>query len=818
MRLIAIAFLALAGCVDEPPAPSVSSGSFRPTTPSMSTCTMPAPGCPCGATAAPRDCFLPPISTPGGIECNHGTMYCVGGRYGACQNLRTYTIPAASALLADPATCNPCDPMCAVVTDYPNDADLTEENSEDIQYDGAEAGLVLTTESGGGSGRSDRDRDGVPDVSDECSGPGWRAPCDGDASNDGFHHELPLGGPAEVDPIDVSVQIRTADVYFLMDTTGSMGGEIDNLQRDLTSGTFVTGCRGGIIGAIRCEIPDAWFGVGRFDDYPVSPYGGGSDVVYENLLDIGSSTAAAQTAVNALALHWGGDGPESNTQALYSIATGNGLGPYLAARTGCPASRFGYPCFREGTVPIVVMFTDAPFHNGPTTSYNYAIAGRPTLPATTTAVAGNETEATAHNLGTLDGRWISLTGNLCSYRNDYTSCESWARGGDAVFKFTLSARRTITIALDGTAATNAVVHLLDSRFRSSRCDAYPSSPPEIVRTLAAGTYYVVVDNYNSGCGTFRLNIGEAPAGSTSGYPASWAQTTSALAERGVRVITVQSCAGSTWCLDGIPNANTLGNATMSVTSAGTPLVFPISATGTGLSTAVVTAIRDLANYVRMDVSAVAVDNPATPENEAELVSGITAASFPAGRCLSIVGSSTFHGCLPGTSVDFRVAFRNSTFEPGPVPKTYDFWISVLGDSTYELLRVPVRITIPARDISYSESGQFVRDYDTTGRCGEGYAPEFNVFEYDASTPNDTSIEFAFQAATTEAGLARAPRRTIRAPGHASPVDLEALLGITPTVTSEHFLRVTATLYASSDLTETPVLRSMRLRFHCRFVE
>lgn len=818
MRLIALALL-FAGCVDDAPAPAVSSSSFRPQTPATATCTMPGPGCPCGSTTEPRDCFLPPITTADGIECNHGTMYCVAGRYGACQNLRTYTIPAASALLADPATCNPCDPMCAVVTDYPNDADLTTTNSEDIQYDGAEAGLVLTLESGGtASSRSDRDRDGVPDVADECTGTGWRAPCDGNTTNDGIHHELPQGGPTVVDPIAVSAQIRTADVYFLMDTTGSMGGEIDNLQRDLTRGTFITGCSGGIIGAIRCEIPDAWFGVGRFDDYPVSPYGGTTDVVYENLLDIGSSTSAAQTAVNALGLHWGNDGPESNTQALYAIATGSGLGPYLGARTGCPASRFGYPCFRDGTVPIVVMFTDAPFHNGPTTSYNYSITARPTLPATTTAVAGNDTQATAHNLGNLAGRWISLTGNLCSLRNHYTSCETWATGNDAVFTFTLTSARTITIALDGTAATYQVVQLLDSRFRSVQCDAYPTATPTIVRALAAGTYYVVVDNYTSGCGNYRLNIGEAPAGSATGYPVTWSQATTALTDRGVKVITVQSCAGAGWCVDSIPNANTLGNATMSVTSAGTPLVFPILDSGIGLSSAVVNAIRDLANYVRMDVSAVAVDNPATTENETLLVSGITAASYPAGRCLSIVGSSTFHGCLPGTSVDFRVAFRNTAFAPGPAPKVYDFWISVLGDSTYELLRVPVRITIPARDLSYSETGEFVRTYDTTDRCGEGYAPEFNSFEYDASFPNDSTIDFAFQVATTEGGLSRASRTTIHAPSRASPVDLNALLGIVPTISSEHFLRVTATLHASSDRSRTPVLRSMRLRFHCRFVE
>ena len=30
----------------------------------------------------------------------------------------------------------------------------------------------------------------MPDPADECSGPGWRLPCDGDASNDGVYQTL----------------------------------------------------------------------------------------------------------------------------------------------------------------------------------------------------------------------------------------------------------------------------------------------------------------------------------------------------------------------------------------------------------------------------------------------------------------------------------------------------------------------------------------------------------------------------------------------------------------------------------------------------
>jgi hypothetical protein len=59
------------------------------------------------------------------------------------------------------------------------------------------------------------------------------------------------------------------------------------------------------------------------------------------------------------------DGSESQVPALWAIATGGSLGTYLPAQTECPAGYFGYPCFRPGAVPIIIMMTDITFHNGP---------------------------------------------------------------------------------------------------------------------------------------------------------------------------------------------------------------------------------------------------------------------------------------------------------------------------------------------------------------------------------------------------------------------------------------------------------------------
>ena len=57
-----------------------------------------------------------------------------------------------------------------------------------------------------------------------------------------------------------------------------MGGEQVQLLQDLSSGTFVdpTGCAEaagtGIVGALKCSIPDLWIGVGDFKEVSYLPH------------------------------------------------------------------------------------------------------------------------------------------------------------------------------------------------------------------------------------------------------------------------------------------------------------------------------------------------------------------------------------------------------------------------------------------------------------------------------------------------------------------------------------------------------------------
>lgn len=782
-------------------------------------CAHPEEGCACDPGQPEIDCFLDPIDNGDGtLTCNHGTRYCRDGLWTGCEAIREYVVGGTgAALIGTPTACNPCNPLCFVTRDTPNDGDLTSGNSSSVSYDSGRGGITLTPTTPVPEPLTDTDGDGVPDVADECVGPGAFRNADGTCYGDRFlYHTLPLGTEA-IDPLDIRTQIRTADVYFLMDTTGSMGGELDRLQNDLTSGSFISGCGGGVMGAIRCTIPDAWFGVGYFDDYPYGSYGGSGDRVYRNVRDIDGSLPGAQSAMNGLSIHWGNDGPESNTQALWAVATGGGLGSYLSARSGCPAGRWGYPCFRDGTIPIVIHITDAPFHNGPGDAYPYCIGSwdsRSVPSSGGTAVSGNERmDGSAHGVVNIGpSTWVSFTGNTSSMANDVDfGCGEGSR--DAVFRVRLTQTLSVRFTTDNS-TYDTVLGVFPVSGGRGWCndDGGSGNRSRLDLTLGPGDYWVVVDGYGSSSGAYRLTMGVVSY--CDGYTgASWDDTVSALASRQIRVITMQTCGSwsNSYCLEGEDHAEALGNATGSTGSAGTPYVFRGSSSGSGLSSAIVDAVVDLANYSRMDVSARAVG-----DTQGFTRLPITALSWgPRGSCTGISGGNTFVQCLPGTDVNFRVTFRNDAVMPMATPQVFTFFIEIVGDGTIVLGRVPVRIVVPAISAGYPATGTYLHDYDTTTRCDLTERPDWGNLTWSADVPAGTSLEFELRAAESLAALPTAtPVARITVPSATSPRDIAAVLRAAGYPDGRRFLRVTAVLHANSTRTASPALREMSVTYTC----
>ena len=117
--------------------------------------------------------------------------------------------------------------------------------------------------------------------------------------------------------IELRFEVRDADVQINLDSTGSMGGEIDTLSETL---------RSTIVPAIREALPTSGFGVSTFDDFPVGVFGSAGDEPFTLHQRITSNIGSVQAAIDAIPLHIGGDPPESGIESLYQIATGAGLG------------------------------------------------------------------------------------------------------------------------------------------------------------------------------------------------------------------------------------------------------------------------------------------------------------------------------------------------------------------------------------------------------------------------------------------------------------------------------------------------------------
>ena len=169
-----------------------------------------------------------------------------------------------------------------------------------------------------------------------------------------------------------------ADVLFLLDTTASMDAEIREIRRRL---------RDTIVPGLASVITDVQFAVAQFQDFP-APYGFPADRPFQLIQAATPSVMSTQRALDSLILGAGGDIAESATEALFQVATGAGHSTLVWARS-CPPGTVGYPCFRPGATPIILLFTDAPFHNGPGGTWPYTMVSPPPATYATTVAQLN---------------------------------------------------------------------------------------------------------------------------------------------------------------------------------------------------------------------------------------------------------------------------------------------------------------------------------------------------------------------------------------------------------------------------------------------
>lgn len=274
--------------------------------------------------------------------------------------------------------CNGCDTRCFLTTDDPaNAGEIVHDPSDPdfnavlVNYDSGNDGIVLDgsiigpDSDGDGLGdaidpnpadaNGDADGDGYPDSWEVYNGTDPNV-ADPPPPSDELYVVLPEGGPpvTKILPPTVGINLRSADIYFLVDTSYSMDGELATLRNRLS--TFV-------VPEILSLITDAQFGVGHFRDYNRYTGSGGYGVPFENRQIITDVVADAQAGIDGLSLGPASDYPESDVAALYATVTGNAIGCGPGPAT-CPPGRFGHACFRSSAQPIIILFTDDSFHNG----------------------------------------------------------------------------------------------------------------------------------------------------------------------------------------------------------------------------------------------------------------------------------------------------------------------------------------------------------------------------------------------------------------------------------------------------------------------
>lgn len=129
---------------------------------------------------------------------------------------------------------------------------------------------------------------------------------------------------------------QTFDVMLLQDLSASFANDLENLKKQIP----------GLLDELNTDF-DAAFGVASFVDKPVVPFGSVGDYVYRTDLAVTDDSAEVRAVLEGLSVLSGYDSPESQLEALLQ----------LAARS--ETKEVG---FREGSQRLVVLTTDASFH------------------------------------------------------------------------------------------------------------------------------------------------------------------------------------------------------------------------------------------------------------------------------------------------------------------------------------------------------------------------------------------------------------------------------------------------------------------------
>ncbi|HEU5060461.1 MAG TPA: hypothetical protein VFU21_28215 [Kofleriaceae bacterium] len=210
----------------------------------------------------------------------------------------------------------------------------------------------------------DTDGDDVSDLVEIAAGSDPTDPADNPQQNGDFVFVVPYQGSPDPDEddLDFSTALKKVDVYVLMDLSGSMSGEAaavrDNMATVLRNLTCPPAGDGDPDDCIR----ELWSGAGTFTYAERNPY--------VNRLRIQPEPDDVGPAIPAVDNGACSGCAEPHRLAAWATVTGLGYASSgctgatsFAAAGSCASSPagaggIGYPCFRPGALPVILLATD----------------------------------------------------------------------------------------------------------------------------------------------------------------------------------------------------------------------------------------------------------------------------------------------------------------------------------------------------------------------------------------------------------------------------------------------------------------------------
>lgn len=233
--------------------------------------------------------------------------------------------------------------------------DVSEDENCNGTVDAGESSPVAT----------DTDADGVTDLVETAAGTDPTNPASNPQANGDFVFIEPYQAPQVPlsSDLDFSTRLQAVDLYVMLDRSGSMSTEISSIKTNLSNVVRNVACAPLGTGTPPNCIPDLWAGAATIG------YQGGGATAFENWVDIQPNASFANVPIAASS---GSNSQEPLTFGAYAAVTGQGGGAFsmgnVPARASCAGSpafnagyqTFGYPCFRQGALPVVLLATDEP--------------------------------------------------------------------------------------------------------------------------------------------------------------------------------------------------------------------------------------------------------------------------------------------------------------------------------------------------------------------------------------------------------------------------------------------------------------------------